>query len=180
MLEKVKSIYFIRNLFIYVDENKKLKLMKYNKSLQKKLALSINNYIYFKGKYIEYELNGRGKEYYWDGKLYYEGEYLNGKRNGKGREYNGFNNLIFEGEYLNGKRNGKGKGYYENGKLKFEGEYLNGKELLGNNYDEDGNIYQCNKINGKGEEYCGYNSKFECEYLNGQKNGILCTRLSKI
>ena len=154
MLEKVKSIYFIRNLFIYVDENKKLKLMKYNKSLQKKLALSI--------------------------KLYYEGEYLNGKRNGKGREYNGFNNLIFEGEYLNGKRNGKGKGYYENGKLKFEGEYLNGKELLGNNYDEDGNIYQCNKINGKGEEYCGYNSKFECEYLNGQKNGILCTRLSKI
>ena len=204
MLEKVKSIYFIRNLFIYVDENKKLKLMKYNKSLQKKLALSINNYIHFKGKYIEYELNGKGKEYYWDGnlyyegeylngqrngngkeyywdgKLYYEGEYLNGKRNGKGREYNGFNNLIFEGEYLNGKRNGKGKGYYENGKLKFEGEYLNGKELLGNNYDEDGNIYQCNKINGKGEEYCGYNSKFECEYLNGQKNGILCTRLSKI
>ena len=27
--------------------------------------------------------NGKGKEYYYNGKLKFEGEYLNGKRNGK-------------------------------------------------------------------------------------------------
>ena len=33
------------------------------------------------------ERNGKGKEYYDNGKLKYEGEYLNGKRNGKGKEF---------------------------------------------------------------------------------------------
>ena len=31
--------------------------------------------------------DGKGKEYYKDGKLIFEGEYLNDKRNGKGKEY---------------------------------------------------------------------------------------------
>ena len=31
-------------------------------------------------------LNGKGKEYYEDGKLKFEGDYLNDKRNGKGKE----------------------------------------------------------------------------------------------
>ena len=46
--------------------------------------------------------SGKGKEYYYDGKLEYEGEYLNGERNGKGKEYNSNSNnkLQFEGEYL--------------------------------------------------------------------------------
>ena len=30
--------------------------------------------------------NGKGKEYYLNGKLKFEGNYLNGERNGKGRE----------------------------------------------------------------------------------------------
>ena len=77
------------------------------------------------------------KEYYWD-KLKFEGEYLNWERNGKGKEYNDEGKLIFEGEYLKSQRNG-GKEYDYNGKLKFEGmfkddeliiedEYLNGKK----------------------------------------------------
>ena len=107
MLENVKSSYFIRILFSIVDEKKKLKLIKNNKCLQKKINVSINNYMYFKGMYLIFEPNGKVKEYY-EGKLCFEGEYLNGKRNGKGKEY--FNGkLKFEGEYLNGKRNGKGK-----------------------------------------------------------------------
>ena len=36
-------------------------------------------------------------------KLEYEGEYLNGIRNGKGKEYYFNGKLKFEGEYLNGK-----------------------------------------------------------------------------
>ena len=151
-----------------------MELVKYNKKLQKKLNITINNYIHFTGKYIIYESKEKGKEYKKDN-LIYEGEYLNGKRNGKGKEFE-INDLIFEGEYLNGYRNGKGKEYYNNIKLKFEGEYLNGyrnekgkeyyyngklkligeylkgNELLGTEYDVDGKIKnQCNKVKGIGK-----------------------------
>ena len=111
MLENIKSTYFIRKLFGYISEKHKLKLVKYNKRLQKIININIINYKHFTGKYIIYESNGIGKE------------------------YNGYDDaLIFEGEYLNGKRNGKGKEYDFNGKLKFEGEYLNGKEIQNINY----------------------------------------------
>ena len=46
----------------------------------------------------------------------FEGEYLNWKRNGKGKEYYDNGKLKFEGEYLNGDKNGKAKEYYDNGK----------------------------------------------------------------
>ena len=36
--------------------------------------------------------------------LIFEGEYLNGKRNGKGKEYYDNGKLEFEGEFINGKR----------------------------------------------------------------------------
>ena len=127
MLKNVKSSYFIRIIFSFIYEKQKLKLIKYNKSFQKNMNISLINYKNFSGKYIIYEQNGKGKEYDYDGKLKFEGEYLNGLRNGKGKEYDDYEGeLLFEGEYLNGKRNGKGKEYW-NGKLRFEGEYLNGK-----------------------------------------------------
>ena len=48
------------------------------------------------------------------------------ERNGKGKEYYENGKLSFDGEYLNGKFNkGKGKEYYSNGQLRFEGEYSN-------------------------------------------------------
>ena len=134
----------------------------------------MENYIF--GDYLNEERNGKGKEYYINGKISYEGEYLNGKENGKGKEYTYNGKLKFEGEYLNGKRwngkgynkegnmnfeikegKGKGKEYYPNGKLKFEGEYLNGKR------------------NGNGKEY-NYAGKlqFEGEYKNGKRwNGTI-------
>ena len=110
MLKNVKASYFLRVLFSYIDEKQKLELIKYNKSLQENMNISLINYKYFSGKYIEYELNGKGKEYTIYDDLIFEGEYLNGKRNGKGKEY-WIYGLIFEDEYLNGKRNGKGKEY---------------------------------------------------------------------
>ena len=154
MLKNIKSSYFIRLIFSFADGVQKLKLVRYNKSMQNNLDISIINYKFFSGRYIIYESKGLGKEYNGeDDRLLYEGEYLNGKRIGKGKEYSSYGGeLFFEGEYLNGKRNGKGKEYYDNGKLRFEGEYLNGKR------------------NGKGKEYYD-NGKllFEGEYLNDKE-----------
>ena len=151
MLKKIKSTYFIKIIFLFVNEKQKLELVKYNKNIQKYININIINYKHFSGKYIIYESNGIGKEYYcYDDELEFEGKYLNGKRNGKGKEYlNG--KLAFKGEYLNGKRNGFGKEYCY-GKLIFEGEYLNEeKNGRGKEYDWDGKLL------------------FKGTYLNGQK-----------
>ena len=129
-LGNVKSTYILKKIFSHLDEKIKLKLIKYNKTLQNKINIRLINYQYFTGKYIKYEIEGKGKEYNCiDNSLIFEGEYLNGERNGKGKEYNRYGDLIFEGEYLKGKKwNGKifnknnininklkkGKGYIKN------------------------------------------------------------------
>ena len=126
MVENIISVYFQKILLSSLNEKTKLDLIKYNKHLQNLMNIKLINYKLYKGKYIIYETQGKGKEYNCDGSLEFEGEYLNGKRNGKGKEY--YNDkLKFEGEYLNDKRNGKGKEYDKKGELIYEGEYLNGK-----------------------------------------------------
>ena len=135
MLKNVKSFYFLKIIFSCIDEKQKLELIKYNKILQKYFNISINNYKFFRNKFIIYESKRIGKEYEGlFGILLYEGEFLNGERNGKGKEYNDLNGkLLYEGEFLNGKRNGKGKEYDILGKLQFEGEYLIFKYFIFNN-----------------------------------------------
>ena len=79
MLKNIKSLYFIKFIFAHVDEKQKLKIVKYNKSLQNNIDISIINYKLFTGKYIIYESNRIGKEYNgYDDRLNFEGEYLNG------------------------------------------------------------------------------------------------------
>ena len=196
MLENFKSIYFIKILFSFLDDGRKLKLIKYNKYFQNMIEINLINYKRYSGKYIIFESKEKVKEYKYyysqEDYLIYEGEYLKGSRNGKGKEYDYYGNIIFEGEYLNGKRNGKGK-EYEDKFLVFEGEYLNGGKWNGKGYDENKNIiYQI--INGKGfiKKYLigplvllrehnlngnfpktvkYYDLLFEGEYLNGKKNG---------
>ena len=80
MLEKIKSSYFIKILFSILTDSKQLNLVKYNKAIQNKLNININNYKILYGKYIIYEENGKGKEYNKDGKLRFRGEYLNDER----------------------------------------------------------------------------------------------------
>ena len=102
----INSQNIIKEVFSYLSEKQILKLIIYNKHLQNKLDITINDYKRISRKYKE------------------------GGRNGKGKEYDKVANIVqFEGEYLNGKRNGKGKEYYNDGKLKYEGEYLNGKRI---------------------------------------------------
>ena len=155
MLEDIKSIYTLKIIFSFVNEGKKLGIVRHNKNLQKNIDISLVNYQLFSGKYLVYEAGGKvkGKEYdCYNEQLMFEGEYLNGKRNGKGKEYNeeGIDGIpFFEGEYLNGKRNGKGYGFSPILNAIYEGEYLNGV------------------INGKGKEYDSYgNVQFEGKYLN--------------
>ena len=155
MQENTKSLYFIKLIFQYVNEKSKLKIVKYNKSLQKNINISIINFKFLSRRYIVYESIRIGKEYdAYDGKLYFEDEYLKGEKNGKGREYNYNGKLVFEGEYFKDlKWKGKVIEYYYDCKLKFEGEYLNGKK------SEKGKEY-----------YYEDNLKFEGEYLNEKRN----------
>ena len=172
----IKSTHFIQKLFSYINDERKLKLVIYNKTIQKIIDINLTNYKFMTRKYIVYESKGFAKEYdIYNDRLIYKGEYLNGKRNGKGEEYDfdGLNDkLIFSGEYLNGKRDGIGKEYY-NDILIFEGEYLNGKKWNGKGYTRNGNIlYELKDGSGLVKEYNIKDSIiFEGHYKNGEKNG---------
>ena len=84
MLKNIKSSYFIQKIFSYIFEEKKLKLVKYNKCFQKIININIINYIHFQGKYIFYESNEKGKERKcYEDRIIIEGECLNGIKNGK-------------------------------------------------------------------------------------------------
>ena len=178
MLKNIKCIFFTRFIFYYLEEEKKLELVKYNKNLKNLLDISLLNYKVFKGKHIIFGKRGKVKEYdNYSPKKVFEGEYLNGKRNGKGKEYKDYNILSYEGNFKDGKRNGKGKEfiwhddniYY----TKFEGEYLNGKKWNGRGFDGYQNqVYELK--NGKGyikDYYYKDVLKFEGDYLNGERNG---------
>ena len=128
-MDKIKSTFLLKEIFSYLDDNKKLEIIKYSKQSQKRMKVNINDYKNISQSYKIGEKNGMGKEYYKNGNLKYKGEYLNGKRNGKGKECYEDGVLQYEGEYLNGKRNGKGKEYNKDRELIYEGEYLNDKKM---------------------------------------------------
>ena len=110
MYERLNGSFFLKVLFSHITEGQKLKIAKYNKSLQETLERRLIHYKNFSQRYIINQSNGKGKEFNgFNDELLYEGDYKNGERNGKGKEYNSKGYVIFEGEYKNGKRNGKGK-----------------------------------------------------------------------
>ena len=176
ILDNIKSKYITEIVFSYLSESKKLKIIKHNKKLQNQFMIKLINYKLLSGRYILYESNDNGKEYYFDNdKLLFEGKYKNGERNGLGKEYNSKGKIIFEGEYLKGKRwKGKGKYYNKYDDLISEVEYLNG-EINGkaNSYYYDGKLkfeaeFLNGELNGKAKEY-GYDGELihEAKYLNG-------------
>ena len=125
----IKSPYIIRRIFSFLTEKKKFDMILYNKKLQRKLDLDLDDYKKFSGIYIIAK-KGYAKGY----KLY-------------------TNKVIFEGEYLNGKKHGNGKEYNDSGNIIFEGEYLNGKKIKGKKYDNEGNLILKLFANGEGKEY---------------------------
>ena len=174
MLKNIISIYFNQLLFSHLQEKIKLKVLKYNKSLQNSINISLPNYKLFTKKFIIYETKEKtkGKEYNIYANLEYEGEFLNGERNGKGKEYS-HSLSKFEGEYFKGKRwNGKKLQYYMNGKIRAEFEYTKGKITNIKQYGENGEINELKEAKGIMKEYT-YDGVFifEGEYLNGKRNG---------
>ena len=152
MLNLIHSPFIIKKILNYLYDKKKLKMIKYNKEIQRKINISLMNYRILSERYIIYETNIFGKEYNYDGKLLFSGEYKNGERNGKGKEYHSNGKLKFEGEYRHGVRNGKGAEYDEEEKLIFEGMFLNGIS------------------SGKGKEYdINYQLIFDGEFSNGKR-----------
>ena len=104
--KSIKSLYILNDIFSFLSERQKLKIIIYNKHLQKELEINIENYKKISGIYKEGERNGKGKEYIISNDIItLVGEYLNRGRNGKGKNILPNNILIFEGEYLyyNGK-----------------------------------------------------------------------------
>ena len=49
---------------MYLNENKRLEIIKFNKKLQKLFQISIKDYQEKSGRYIIGEKNGKGKEYF--------------------------------------------------------------------------------------------------------------------
>ena len=169
ILRDIKSSHIINKIFSYVNENRKLNIIKYNKSFQNILLINIEYYKKISGKYKINGINGNGEEYgLITDKIIFKGEYKNGKRNGKGKEFNDFGHIIFEGEYLDGKKwNGN-----------FISKKYNHKKLNKRcrSHDDDNNYIEniLSKLeNGKGiiKLYDDNRLLFEGEYLNGEKNG---------
>ena len=130
----IKSTFILKRLFSLLVAIKKLDLIIYNKILQRKLLIGIDDYKKESGKIIIGKRNGLGKEYGWNNALMFEGGFKNDYRwNDKGynpwnkivyelkdrkgivNEYNEKDKLVFKGKYVNGKRNGEGKEYNEEG-----------------------------------------------------------------
>ena len=193
MLEYIKSKYIVQIIFLYINEKRKLFLIKFNNKIKERLNINLFDYKFLSGKYFIGKKNGKGKEYnILNDELIFEGDYIDDKRTGYGKEYYEKEKIRYEGKYLNGKRNGKGKEYYKNGSIKFEGIYLFGLKYKGKGYDKYGKILyelengkgfvkeinDINKIifegeypNGKGKEYFYKKDKikFEGDYINGIK-----------
>ena len=89
MLKNVKSQYIFRYIFVYINEKRKLKLIRNNRHIQTKLNIKLINYRIFSGKYMTtYENNKKGKIFdAYNDILIFDGEFSNGKINGYGKEY---------------------------------------------------------------------------------------------
>ena len=170
MEKNIKSSFIIQKVFSYIDERRKLELVRYNKVIQNKLNINLLNYRLFIGKYIIGNKNGNCKIYDYNDNLLFDGEYLNGKKNGHGKEFSKYGELLFEGEYLNGKK-WNGKGYY----IDILNDYDDLGDKIENEHGHKENntriYYELKDGNGYMRDYDDEESVYEGEYLNGERNG---------
>ena len=170
MLVNIKSNKIKKQVFSYLDNKPKLRIIINNKKIQNVLNIDINDYKKFNNCILSIDKNGKGviSSLSDNNLILFEGEYSNKKGNGKGIQYyNG--EIIFEGIYKDGQKwNGKIKEHklvypsgntrlYDNDKkLIYEGEYMN---II---------------VKRKPQEYIyQYKLEFDGEYINGKFNGIM-------
>ena len=196
--KNIKSAYILKEIFSYIEKRQSLYIIYGDKSIMKKLEITLDDYKKVSGKIIKKEQNlmnfwGEKEDnvYFQDTNIkVFKGNYIKGKKNGKGKEYYINKKKKFEGEYSNGKKI-KGTGYdkfgniiykiengkviekYKNGNLVFEGKYFNGKKYTGIGYDIYGNkAYEIKYGKGHVKEFFDDGVlKFEGEYFNGERNG---------
>ena len=65
ILQNLKSDYFIQKFFDYIQKRRTLKIIRYNKSIQKRINLNINHYKEYSEKYssIEIEIKPMANKY---------------------------------------------------------------------------------------------------------------------
>ena len=69
MISEIKSSVIKAKIFSFLNERQKLKIIPYNKGLQKMLLISIENYKKMPGIYRIGEKNGDGNEYIIDANI---------------------------------------------------------------------------------------------------------------
>ncbi|MGP1429898.1 MAG: toxin-antitoxin system YwqK family antitoxin [Fusobacterium sp.] len=113
----------------------------------------------FEFPYKNGKKEGRGKEYYLNGKFKSDAFFIDGLLQGKSIGYYENGNLEYEENYKDGKLDGLVKDYYENGQLKSELNYKNGKlDGLARAYHENGQLhieenYKEGKLEGESVNY---------------------------
>ena len=96
----------------------------------------------FEFPYKNGKKEGRGKEYYLNGKFKSDAFFIDGLLQGKSIGYYENGNLEYEENYKDDKLDGLVKNYYENGQLKTELNYKNGKlDGLARAYHENGQLH---------------------------------------
>jgi len=85
----IVSKFILKEIFSFLKKKEYFKLIIYNKKLQNKCGYNIEDYKKLSGKYIKKDKNlGKIEIYKLDTKIkIFEGEYLNREKNGKGKEY---------------------------------------------------------------------------------------------
>ena len=100
-----------------------------------------------------YKKNGKGRDYYENGKIKYEGNFLDDKYEDMEAKFYNENGDLYIGEFKKGIKNGNGIIY----SIKYEGKFLNGEYTNGKLYYDNGDYYigpfKNGKKEGKGVEY---------------------------
>ena len=88
LIKAVKSRFNIKLIFSFLEQKLKQEIIRYNKKYQNLFNINIDDYKKNCKIIRIIEKNGFGKEYTLDkNRLIFEGEFKNGKKNGKGTEY---------------------------------------------------------------------------------------------
>ena len=102
-INMIKSIYIVKKILAYLETDKKLVLIRYNKKFSLNLGYTIDDFKNLCKRYVIYGKNGKGKEYIMNSNIkIFEGQYVNGIIwYGVGKLYKCGNQLVYEGELFN-------------------------------------------------------------------------------